>query len=688
MRFRRSPSALFFLAALAACGESTGVENVSRIELTPASPAVDVGLSIQFTARAFDVNGNVLSNVPFSWSSSDSAVASVDTNGLATGNRVGSTAITASAGSATPASQVLVVDPSKCLDRVTVVLDPGQFQSYDGDQCLLLPTGDIGDRYRIAITRPTLIEDPADVPDVWLEINPVATAAESPDAEAPAPAPAPTTYSASPSMAAAGPLLDGTRFVEDRGVMRRTRAFHAELRSREQSPELRDRPVLPNRAGERAARAGGPALVDPPARDDLFLVIACEVGALRSPVKLIDFNDDVAIYQDSVQNTTDPLDPAATTRMLDYFADYVRDLMPQYWGPTPDIDGNGRVLITTSTALPDSAAAAVFSGDFRSTIDCASSNEGEVVYFSEDVINSMEETNPSYLALSVMAHEVKHVTSLYHSLARGAFHSLWIEEGTAEIAQTMSSRVAWAATGGPPIGAVIEGDEIIAAVQATGGQVSPEMWGIISELADLIATASTQPNSLITNPAGAAQFHTFYTTSWHWHRFIGDAYGNATTPFADGALFVEMTDSLTPAGPAAHAAVTGRSFEQLFEEVVVAMSLHDAGPVPVKAFTTWELASSTDIFASPPEVAPPGLYPWPVTMALNGNPSRGFTAGVYSCPPKIVGGSYQLASPSDRCPIGPAGVRLHDFVSGGSGAGAQVLVVGAPSGKLVVTRLR
>lgn len=681
MTIRRTSLLALTVATFSACGDSTGIDRVSRIELTPIAPSVDVGLSVQFTARAFDVNGNTLTDVPFVWSSSDSTVASVDDAGLATGNTVGATAITASAGAARPASQVLLVDPSKCVDRVDVVLDVGQFQSYDGDTCLFLPSGAVGDRYRIAITRPTLIEDSEDVPAVWLEINPILGAEQSAGF---GPMVGSATVEAAGSATAPRAGLDGTRFVEDRAIMNGTRRFHAALREREEA--LRLAPALPSR--DRASLVDGPALVDPPARDDLFLVIACELGASRAPVRLIGFNDDIAIYQDSVGNAADPIPQAASNRMLNYYQQYVRDLMTPYWGPMPDIDGNDRLLIATSGALPDSAAAAVFSGDFRSTLDCPSSNQGEVMYFSADVIRAMEEPNPSFLALSVMAHEAKHVTSLYHSIARGAFHSLWIEEGTAEIAQTMSSRAAWAATGGPPLGTVIGGDAIIDAVQATGGQVSPELWGVVSELADFIASGASQPNSLITNPVGAGNFHTFYSTAWHWHRFIGDAYGDATTPLADGPLFAEMTDSLTPAGPGAHARVTGRSFEQLFEEIVVAMSFHDAGPVPARTFTTWDLSSSSAIFQSPPEVAPPGEYPWPVTTALNGNPSRSFGAGVYSCPPRIVGGSYRLATASERCAIGPSGVRLHDFVSDGTGAGAQILVLGAASGRLVVTRLR
>jgi hypothetical protein len=403
----------------------------------------------------------------------------------------------------------------------------------------------------------------------------------------------------------------------------------------------------------------------------------------------VNFNDDIVIYQDSVESEENPLSDEATDQMLDYFDQYVRDLVADYWGETPDIDGNERVIITTTDQLPDSAAAGVFSGDFRSTADCPNSNEGEVMYFDTEVINALvaDEEDLSYIALSIMAHEMKHVTSLYHGVARGAFHSLWIEEGTAEISQTMSSRVAWAAVGGPAVGDVIGGDDVIDWNNANG-EIGPEAWGVVSQIADLIVQLSTQPNSLVTNPEGAAEFHTFYAAGWHWHRFIGDAFGGASTPFADGPLFVEMTDSLTPAGTGALAQATGRSFGELFEDLVVAMSFHTVGPEPTLAFTTWDLNSAGAIFSGPPDVAPPARYPWPVTASIGGNPSRSFGAEVYSCPPQIVGDGYEPAPEGARCPVGPSGIRFHDFVSVGEGAGAQVQVFGAADGQLIVTRLR
>ncbi|MDH3272292.1 MAG: Ig-like domain-containing protein [Gemmatimonadota bacterium] len=694
---------VFLLGAAACSNGSTSLDNVASVRVTPSSPSIDVGLTVQFTAEALDAGGNVIPGISFEWSSSRTDIVTVDQNGLASALAVGTSAITASAGGGTPGSQVLVVEASECVDRVDVALEVGQHQRYDGDTCLFLPSGSVGDRYRIAVTRPTLIEDPADVPNVWLEINPVIAATTAQTAREVGAQPivgafavAPPSYSTRSLGFELSDRIDGARFVDDHRIKERTRRFHLDLRQREIDAGLRVAPLLPTLSARAASPPSptGPALADPPAREDLFLVIdtSCPVTATRTPMTLVNFNDDVAIYQDDDSYASSPLSVTATTQMLDYYAAYVRDFIETYWGATPDIDGNGRILLATSDALPDSAAAAVFSGDFRTTAQCASSNEGEIMYFSSEVINDLDGSSPSYLALSVMAHEVKHITSLYNSTLRGAFHSIWIEEGTAEISQTMSSRIAWEAVGGPAVGSELNGNDIIDWNRSNGG-IGPEAWGVVSQIADVVAQLSTQPNSLVTNPVGAAAFHTFYAGGWHWHRFIGDAFGNASTPLADGPLFAEMTDDQTPAGTGALLAVTGRTFDQLFEDLVVAMSFHDAGPTPARGFTTWDLNTAGAIFANPPEVAPPHRYPWPITTDVpsdpnvEGNPSRPFSRGVYSCPPRLVGGAYRLASESDRCPMGPSGIRLHDFVSGGEGAGAQVQVFGAGRGTLIVTRI-
>jgi hypothetical protein len=326
----------------------------------------------------------------------------------------------------------------------------------------------------------------------------------------------------------------------------------------------------------------------------------------------------------------------------------------------------------TSPALGDGVAAAVYSGDFLTAFgpgSCAGSNEAEVIYFSGELLAALDDpVDSDPFALGVIAHEAKHVISLYNGLQRLGpvkFNDLWIEEGTAEVAQVMSSRIAWAATGGPTLGEAITSANILTAVQANGGIETPEMSGLIDELAGVIRSLSAQPNSVITDPTGAPSGHSFYNNSWHWHRFLGDAFGGAMTAQADSAFFRALTSSLTPAGGAAgEILLTGRSFDQLFEDYVVAVSLHGTGFSPTYEITTWDFVSAGDIFLDPD---PPGSYPWPVTAD-----------DTDSWDP-FVSNSYTGT-------IGASGVRFHDFRSSGA-ASAQIRVTGAADGVLIVTRI-
>ncbi|MCX8089045.1 MAG: Ig-like domain-containing protein, partial [Meiothermus ruber] len=74
---------VLLLAALflAACGGG-GAPSISTIEVSPATASKQVGQTQQFTAVAKDAGGNVISGVTFTWSSSDTAVATVNNSGL------------------------------------------------------------------------------------------------------------------------------------------------------------------------------------------------------------------------------------------------------------------------------------------------------------------------------------------------------------------------------------------------------------------------------------------------------------------------------------------------------------------------------------------------------------------------------------------------------------------------------
>lgn len=664
MKLRR-PQVLAALVALAACsGSSTGPE-VAQVRITPENPSQQVGLTVQFSAEALDAGGQVITGLPVTWMSNTESVATVDANGLATALSVGTTSITATI-AGVPDSEVLTVNPNQCTNRVDVVLNPGEFQAYPASTCLLLPAGAPGDLYRVAVVRPTQVEDEDDVPNVTLAIDPVLTTAA-------ATAPARVGPRAPERIARLGGL-DGTRFVDEARIRARTRAYHTEMRRRERTLPLSR--ALPSRAA-----LAPPALAPAPARLDLKVERQCAVATTR-PALHVASDDFVAIYQDSVQRQTDPLSATAANLLVSYYTSYVRDMIADYWGAPSDIDANGRLIVTTSPTLPEDAAAVVWSGDFLDTADCAGSNEAEIIYYANDVFADLSHTNPdsvSYFALGVLAHEAKHVSSIYRRVVNGPpvpFHDVWIEEGTAEIAQVMSSRIAWAATGGPAVNARITGDDIRDAAQAAGGTscsadacITKEMWGLVGEVADLIVQMTSHPNSFITDPNGASEFHTFYAGSWHLHRLVGDAWGGAATaPFADAPLFSDMTDASTPGLYGSLAQATGRSFAELFDDLVVAISTHETGHTATRSFTTWDLVSATDIFTNPPEVAPVGVYPWPVTRTSTSQ-SAPFAGATFSGP------------------IGPSGMRFHDFVSAGAAA-AQIMVTGAGgSGRIIVTRL-
>ena len=68
---------------------------VARVEVSPASAAIEVTGQQQFAARAFDAANNEVPGVIFSWASSNTSIATIDQSGLATSVSSGSTEIRA-----------------------------------------------------------------------------------------------------------------------------------------------------------------------------------------------------------------------------------------------------------------------------------------------------------------------------------------------------------------------------------------------------------------------------------------------------------------------------------------------------------------------------------------------------------------------------------------------------------------
>lgn len=93
-RFSLIP-ALMVLALMAGCAPSA--PTIASVTVSPNPTTVLVGRTQTFTAVAKDASGNVV-NANFTWSSSDTAVATINATGVASSVAVGTTTITATTG--------------------------------------------------------------------------------------------------------------------------------------------------------------------------------------------------------------------------------------------------------------------------------------------------------------------------------------------------------------------------------------------------------------------------------------------------------------------------------------------------------------------------------------------------------------------------------------------------------------
>ena len=84
------------------------LEPVARITLTPSPLSLAVNELRQMTARAFDDEGNELTDAEFTWSMDDESIAVVNQNGEVTGVSVGTTTVRVESGDATASAQVIV----------------------------------------------------------------------------------------------------------------------------------------------------------------------------------------------------------------------------------------------------------------------------------------------------------------------------------------------------------------------------------------------------------------------------------------------------------------------------------------------------------------------------------------------------------------------------------------------------
>lgn len=661
-------------ATFAACSGDSPSEppapTVASVAITPLTPSIPVGQTQQLTATARSSTGSTVSGLTVSWSTSAPNVATVSSSGLVTGVAPGQAAITATVDGVANSTVVTVTEPQQaCAAAKTVTLSPGQSQAYELADCIILPSGASGDRYRVAVIRPTQDDKDTGAPQATLSVTGLGVT------QAPAPV-SPSVLVARPESPVPG--LSQAAIERAHAISSATERFHRDMREREAElvRRLGTDALLPRRPASGAAHSVVLQATSP----DKIILDTTTSGCSTTPAAkktaiLVHENDDLAIYQDSTQRATKPIGVGLAQKMTTYYSAYSKSMIEAYFGPPTDIDENGKMIVFASPVVEGDVAAFVWSGDFfenDTTVQgsCAASNEAEVIYFNTDLILNMEGNDPAYQALATLAHEVKHVVSLYNRIAASQrlgssqYHPSWIEEGTAEIAGEMSSRIAWAANSGPAVGAQVTRTSFV----NTPGGITEHNYGVAINLARAVWFLSSQPNGLVATPTGATEGSSIYGSGWMFHRWLGDAYGNATkTAQGDSAFFRELNDSLAARGVTGITTRTGKSFDTLLNEFYAEIMLHQtAAPAGPRPFHTYDFLTATNIFSNP---NPPGDFPWPVTM-------QGEVPTV----------SFQTRDFTG--PIGASGVRIHDFLSNGTGTGAQIRLDMTPPGRMLVTRLR
>lgn len=513
------------------------------------------------------------------------------------------------------------------------------------DECgFFLPSGDEGDRYRFAVIYTRSDTASADVPSVTVEMVREAGGL---------PMTGPSKFRA-PETGALGPRITALGSTALRGALstrKRTEDFHNQIRVAEREllknlgPNARP---LPDQRGP--ARVSGPLKVSPDKVSFTNAVdgfTSCDVKETVRAIKIRE-NDLMVIYQDSVQRASDPLSEGIAQQMLDFYKANGKDVIDAYFDGVTDINSDGKIVVFVTPVVDEGVAAFVWSGDFFPKTSqpgwgaCPASNEMEMMRFNLGTAKGISSGN--FQAFGTLVHEAKHISSLYRGIFRKEYQPLWVEEGTAEIAKELASRQGWADEGGPAVDAMVFGQDV--------EEFTPENYGIILVHAGTTGYLASQPNAVVVNPSGARSDHSVYGSGWHFHRWLGDAYGVPDQPKGDSALFRALNDSLTAAGTEGVLQVTGApSWASVLEDYVSAVMENGTGlPLGARSFTSYDFRSMNRSFTYTGK--PDGDYPWPVNAS----------------------GSGAFISTSNIGPIGASGIRVFDLTSDGTGLGLDVKV--------------
>ena len=386
-------------------------------------------------------------------------------------------------------------------------------------------------------------------------------------------------------------------------------------------------------------------------------------------------NEHLVVYEDTA--AASPVPVANVNRVIDFYSDHGADVIERYFGRPSDVNGDGKVAVLVHADI-DGAIAYVWSGDMAFTeLDCATSNEMELMHVEASAFTSLDADR--FWAMGGITHEMAHVSSLYKRVRshvlRGmpagvsTFNPRWIEEGRAEIAKEMTSRLAWERAGGPAMR-----DRVNRTIMRDGlANLRPEAYGTFQIMARVVRAFSVDPNAVSFEPLDEGHV---YGSGWHFHRLLRDRFAaGGDVQAADEAFVLALKDSLALPGIAGIEAITGRTMAELLADHAAALTVAGAEPwltdEKTPRFLTYDFPSSTEIFSNPD---PPGRYPWPVTMTGEDDDT--------SDPSVPLARSQRFLGR-----IGASGVRVFDFEAAAEGAGAIFRVPALTPITIVVARI-
>lgn len=112
--------------------ELIGARRPSRIVLIPSASTFGIGRALRFAATVYDADGELIANVPVNFSSDNTNVATIDSEGRASALRVGSTKIRARAGEASVEAELRVRPLTLAINEV--LADPSDGLAGDANR--------------------------------------------------------------------------------------------------------------------------------------------------------------------------------------------------------------------------------------------------------------------------------------------------------------------------------------------------------------------------------------------------------------------------------------------------------------------------------------------------------------------------------------------------------------------------